>query len=339
MARKGRRSTNEERVNAIRLLHQGYTRAEVARILDVAESSVYDWQSKYREGGLAALSTKIASGRKKLLTDKQLLQLSGWLRRDPRQLELDFGLWTRKLVRELIKRKFGIDYSLQNVGRILKMLGFSPQRPVYQALERDPEKRRKWMEETFPAIKKRADQEGARILFADEAGCRTDHHAGTTWAPVGQTPVVKGTGKRESIGMISAVSMRGAMHWMVFEETMNSKLFTEYLDRLIHDIKGKIFLIVDRAGYHTSKETAEWVNAHKNRIELFFLPSYSPDLNPDEWVWKNVKNDNIARIVPQSPGHLFEIAERALRVLRAAPGKIRSFFADPKLAYIRRAYA
>ncbi|SRR6266568_2792780 len=339
MARKGRRSTNEERVDAIRLLSQGYTKAEVARIFDVTESSVYGWQKAYRDGGLGALSTKIASGRKKLLSDKQLLQLSGWLRRDPRQLELDFGLWTRKLVRELIRRKFAIDYSEQNVGRILKMLGFSPQRPVYQALEQDEEKRRIWMEETFPAIKERAEKEGARIFFADEAGCRTDHHAGTTWSPVGQTPVVKGIGKRESIGMISAVSMRGAMHWMVFKGTMDSGLFTEYLGRLIHDIKGEVFLIVDRAGYHTSKETREWVDKHKNRIELFFLPSYSPDLNPDEWVWKNVKHDSIARIVPQRPGHLFEIADRALRVLRATPRKIRSFFADPKLAYIRRAYA
>jgi transposase len=120
---------------------------------------------------------------------------------------------------------------------------------------------------------------------------------------------------------------------------MNSELFTEYLDRLIHDIRGKIFLIVDRAGYHTSKETREWVRRHENRIELFFLPSYSPDLNPDEWVWKNVKNDNIAKVVPQRRGHLFEIADRALRMLRATPEKIRSFFADPKLAYIRRAYA
>jgi transposase len=339
MARKGRRSSNEERVNAIRMLSQGYTKAEVARILDVAESSVYGWQKAYREDGLAALSTKIASGRKRLLSDRQMLQLSGWIRRDPRQMEFEFGLWTRKMVRELISRKFGIDYSEQNVGRILKMLGFSPQRPVYQALERDEEKRRIWQEETFPAIRERAEKEGARIFFADEAGCRTDYHAGTTWAPTGQTPVVKGTGKRESIGMISAISMRGAMHWMVFDGTMDSKLFTEYLDRLIHDIRGKIFLIVDRAGYHTSKETTEWVSARKGRIELFFLPAYSPDLNPDEWVWKNVKHDGIARIVPQRTGHLFEIADRVLRVLRTMPGKIRSFFADPKLAYIRRAYA
>jgi transposase len=339
MARKGRRSSNEERLDAIRLLHQGYTRAEVASILQVAESSVYDWQRKFREGGLAALSTKIASGRKRLLTDKQLLQLYKWLRGSPHQLQFDFGLWTRKIVRDLIRREFGVDYSLQNVGKILKMLGFSPQRPVYQALERDEGQRQIWMEETFPAIKERAETEEAKIFFADEAGCRTDYHAGRTWSPVGQTPVVRNLGKHESIGMASAISMRGAMFWMTFDGAMNSALFTEFLELLIHDIDGKIFLIVDRAPYHTSKETSEWVKEHKDRIELFFLPSYSPDLNPDEWVWKNVKNVRIAREVPQRPGHLFEIARQALRRLHATPVKIRAFFADPHLAYIRRAYA
>ena len=339
MARKGRRSTNEERMNAIRLLERGYTRAEVANILDVAESSVYEWQSKFREGGLGALSTKIASGRKRLLTDEQLLKLYKWLLGNPRQVQFDFGLWTRKIVRELIRREFGIDYSMQNVGKILKMLGFSPQRPVWQALERDPEKRRTWMEETFPAIRKRADQEGASIYFADEAYSRTDHHAGTTWAPVGQTPVAEHIGAREGIGMISAISVRGELHWMVYSEPMNSALFTDYLGYLIDDVEGKIFLVVDRAGYHTSHETALWLTEHKDRIELFFLPPYSPDLNPDESVWKNVKHDNIYRVIPQHPGHLFEIAGRALRSLREAPEKIRGFFADPNLAYIRRAYA
>ena len=120
---------------------------------------------------------------------------------------------------------------------------------------------------------------------------------------------------------------------------MNSDLFTEYLGRLIHDIRGKIFLIVNGAGYHKSKKTREWVEARKNRIELFLLPSYSPDLNPDEWVWKNVKNDHIARIVPNGRDQLFEIAENALRELWAVPGKIRSFFADPHLSYIHRACA
>jgi transposase len=339
MARKGRRSSHEERIHAIQLLEQGHTKPEVARMLGVAESSVYVWQKDYRKGGLAAISTKIASGRKPLLSDRQMIELSRMLRLNPRQLELDFGLWTRRRVRELVLRKFGIDYSDQNVGRILKLLGFSPQRPVYQAIQQDEEKRRKWMEEDFPAIRKRAAEEGAKIFFADEAGCRNDHHSGTTWAPIGETPVVKFTGKRESIGMISAISMRGAMHWQIYEGSMNSARFMEFLKDLIRDVKGKIFLIVDNVSYHKSAETRAWVEKHENRIELFYLPGYSPDLNPDEWVWKNVKNDNVARTVPVQPGQLFEIAEKALRMLWGYPKKIRSFFDDPHLAYIRRAYA
>jgi transposase len=337
MARKGRRSSNEERMNAIRLLQQGYTRAEVANILNVTESSVYEWQRKFREGGLAELSTKIASGRKRALTDEQLLKLYKWLLGNPRQVQFDFGLWTRKIVRELIRREFGVDYTPQNVGKILKMLGFSPQRPVWQALERDPERRRAWMEEAFPAIKRRADQEGASIYFADEAYSRTDHHAGTTWGLVGQTPVAQHIGAREGIGMISAMSMRGELHWMIYTESMNSALFTDYLEYLIQDVEGKIFLVVDRARYHTSHETAQWVKEHEDRIELFFLPPYSPDLNPDEWVWKNVKHDSIYRVVPQHPGHLFEVASQALRSLWKAPEKIMGFFLDPNLAYIRNA--
>ena len=247
MARKGRRSTNEERVNAIRLLQRGYTRAQVAEIMDVAESSVYEWQSKYRKDGLDALSTKMAPGRTRLLTDEQLLQLYKWLRGNPRQAQFDFGLWTRKIVRELIRRESGTGCTLQNAGKILKRLGFSPQRPVWQALERDPEQRRTWTEETFPAIQERADREDAKTCFADEAYSRTGHHAGTTWAPVGQTPVAEHIGAREGIGMISAISMRGEMHWMVYAEPMNPALFTDYLGYLIEDVEGKIFLIADRA--------------------------------------------------------------------------------------------
>jgi len=338
MARKGRRSSNEERIEAIRLLGQGYTKAEVANFLGVAESSVYEWQRKFRSGGLSAVSTKIASGRKGLLSDEQLLQIDRWLRGNPRQVQFDFGLWTRKVVRDLVRREFGIDYSLQNVGKILKMLGFSPQRPTYQALQRSEEQRRIWTEETFPAIKRRAEAEGAKIFFADEAGCRTDYHTGTTWAPVGQTPAVKNPGKHYSIGMASAVSMQGAMFWMTYEGSMNSALFTEFLELLIQDIEGKIFLVVDNVRYHSSKEVEKWTGEHKDRIELFFLPAYSPDLNPDEWVWKNVKCDHVSRVVPQGRDHLFEIARSALRGLRDAPEKIRGFFADPHLAYIRRAH-
>ena len=339
MARKGRRSSHEERIQAIQLIAQGYTKREVANILQVTEASVYGWQKAYQEGGLAALSTKVASGRKRLLSDEQMLKLARMLRLNPRQLELDFGLWTRKRVREMVFREFGIDYTEQNIGKVLKLLGFSPQRPVYQAHQQHEEKRREWTEKTFPGISRRAAGDGAGIFFADEAGCRNDHQSGTTWAPIGETPVVKFTAKRESIGMISAISMRGKISWMIFEGTMNSARFIEFLRELLQDVKGKVFLVVDNVKYHKSAEVNAWVEQHKDRIELFFLPGYSPDLNPDEWVWNNVKNDHVARIVPNRPGHLYEIAEKALRMLRNTPEKIRSFFSDPHLAYIRRACA
>jgi len=335
MARKGRRSSNEERIEAIRLLGQGYTKAEVANILNVAESSVYDWQSRFREGGLAALSTKIASGRNRLLTDKQLLQLYKWIRGNPRQVQFDFGLWTRKIVRDLFRREFGIYYSLQNVGKILKMLGFSPQRPVYQALERNEEQRRIWMEKTFPAIKKRAETEGAKIFFADEAGCRTDHHSGRTWSPVGQTPVVKNLGKHDSIGMASAVSMQGAMFWMTYDGSMNSTLFTEFLNLLIHDIEGKIFLIVDNVKYHSSKETSEWTQEHRDRIELFFLPAYSPDLNPDEFVWAHMKTNGVSKKPLKQNESLRRRIEDNLIAIQKNRKLVRSFFRAQTVAYAK----
>ena len=139
--------------------------------------------------------------------------------------------------------------------------------------------------------------------------------------------------------MISAISLRGKMSWMIFGESMNSGRFIDFLRELLLDVKGKVFLIVDNVSYHKSAEVRTWVEQHSNRIELFFLPGYSPDLNPDEWVWKNVKSDHVARTVPDRPGQLYEIAEKALRMLRNTPEKVRSFFSDPHLAYIRRACA
>jgi transposase len=283
MARKGRRSSHEERIHAMRLLAQGRTKREVAGILGVAESSVYVWQRDYREGGLGALSTKGAPGRKPLLSGEQLIELSGMLRRGPRRLGLGFGLWTRTAVRDLIRKEFGAGYSEQNVGRILKVLGFSPRRAAYQAAGQDRGNRRKWAEAEFPAIRKRAAEQGAKIFFAAEAGCRCDRRPGTLRGPAGGSAGVDFTGNRESAVMISAVSMRGAMHWKICEGPVNSARFLDFLGELIADVDGKIFLVVDNVSYHRSAETREWVKRHEDRIEFFYLPGSSPDLYPDEW--------------------------------------------------------
>lgn len=335
MAKRGRRATNEERIRAVQLVESGTHYAEVARVFDVGESTVLEWMRTYRASGLRSLSTKIASGRPTLLTDSQMLDLYAIIVGcEPRQLSLGFALWTRKLVKQLINQRFRVSLSEQHIGRILKKLGLSVQRPLYRAYQQNPERVDKWKNEEYPEIRKRAREEDATILFADEAAVRTDFHAGTTWGPIGQTPVVKSTGEKKSLMMISAISPKGQLRFHLHQGSFNSLDFIAFCKQLLADIKGKIFLIVDNSSVHTSKITREFVEKTE-RLELFFLPPYSPELNPDEWVWKNVKHDQIARRSVQSFSELIKTAEGALRRLQKTPRLILGFFADPKLSYIR----
>jgi transposase len=245
------------------------------------------------------------------------------------------ALWTRKVVRDLIRQRFDVRVSLPTVGRILTKLGLSAQRPLYRAYQQNPELVRQWKTKVYPGIRARAAEVGATIFFADEAGIRTDHHAGTTWAPVGQTPVVAATGERKSVTMISAVSARGEIHFDVFLGTVNARRFVEFCEKLLHDTTTPVFLIVDGATAHTANVVKEYVASTDGRLSLFFLPPYSPELNPDEWVWKNVKHDHVKPAVPMGQPHLYELAVKALRRLRETPQIVIGFFGDPSLAYIR----
>jgi transposase len=336
VAKKGRRATEEERIRAVQLMGDGKSPELVAEILGVGRSSVFAWQQKYRESGLAGLSTKFASGRPTVLSDQQMMRLRSLIvGRDPRQYSFEMALWTRKLIRKLIHARFGYDLSLPTVGRILKKLGLSPQRPLYRAYQQNPELVRAWKTETYPAIRAQAAQVGATIYFADEAAIRTDHHAGTTWAPVGQTPVVVATGERKPVNMVSAVSPRGDFHFEILEGNMNAARFIEFCRKLLADDGGRVFLVVDGASAHKAKKVQKYVASTEGRLSLFFLPPYSPELNPDEWAWKNIKHDQIKKAVPMSQQHLFELARRALRRLQQMPETVRGFFGDPSLAYIR----
>jgi transposase len=244
------------------------------------------------------------------------------------------ALWSRALIRDLIKRSFGKDVSLVTVGRILTKLGMSPQRPLYRSWKQDPARVERWKREEFPAIRARAAAEGATILFADEASVRTDYHAGTTWAPIGETPVVTGPAVRHSIKMVSAIGRRGECSFSVHEGSMNAELFIEFLAKLLHDFATRIFLVVDGSSVHRAKKVTEYVNSTDGKLELFFLPPYSPELNPDEWVNKNVKHDKIARAVPLTRDELKAVAIDALERLKKFPEIVRGFFGDPKLSYI-----
>jgi transposase len=335
MAKKGRRATNEERLAAIQMYDNGLTADRIAEILDVGRSSVFDWIAKYREGGLASISTKFASGRPTVLSDSEMVRLYTMINgKDPRVHGFGLALWTRALIRDLIKKSFGKDVSLVTVGRILKKLGMSAQRPLYRSWKQDPARVEKWKREEYPAIKARAAQVGATILFADEASVRTDYHAGTTWAPVGQTPVVTGSAVRQAIKMVSAIGQRGELSFQVHEGSMNAERFIEFLESLVHDFDTPVFLVVDGSSVHKATAVTQYVAGTKGRLELFFLPPYSPELNPDEWVNKNVKHDRIARAVPLTRDELKSLAVDALERLKKCPGIVRGFFGDPKLAYV-----
>lgn len=335
MAKKGRRATNEERLAAIQMYDNGLTADQIAEILNVGRSSVFDWIAKYREGGLAAISTKFASGRPTVLDDSEMVRLFTMINgKDPRVHSFGMALWTRALIRDLIKKVFGKDVSLVTVGRILKKLGMSAQRPLYRSWKQDPQRVEKWKREEYPAIKARAATVGATILFADEASVRTDYHAGTTWAPVGHTPVVTASAVRQAVKIISAIGQRGELSFQVHEGSMNAERFVEFLEGLVHDFDTPVFLVVDGSSVHKAKIVTQYVASTQGRLELFFLPPYSPELNPDEWVNKNVKHDRIARAVPLTRDELKAVAVDALQRLKKCPGIVRGFFGDPKLAYI-----
>jgi transposase len=324
------------RIRAVRQIRdEGAHPEDVAAALGLRRSTVYGWLAKFREGGWDALRAKPVPGRVPKLSATQLSRLYALIvGADPRQLSFAFALWTRDMVRELIRREFGVALSVVSVGRLLRTLGLSPQRPLWRAYQQNPDAVEMWKTQTFPAIRAQAKKEHATIYFLDEAGVRADHHAGTTWAPVGQTPVVRTTGIRHTVNLISAVTAQGALRFAAFDGGFNAPKFIEFCTRLLHDAAGPVFLIVDGHPAHRAKATAEFVAATGARLRLFFLPGYSPELNPDEWVWKNVKHDRLGRAGITTARDLKAKATNALRRLQRLPHLVRAFFADPNLRYI-----
>jgi transposase len=323
------------RIRAVRQIEHGAHPDQVAAGLGMTRAAVYAWLAKYREGGLEALRAKPVPGRPPKLQGHQLARLYGLVvGNDPRQLRFAFALWTRAMVRELIRREFGVALSEVSVGRLLRKLGLSPQRPLYRAWQQNPEAVARWKAEEYPQIRAQAAKVGATIYFADEAGVRSDYHAGTTWAPVGRTPVVASTGDRFGVNLISAVSAKGALRFAAYEGSLNGPVFIDFCRRLLYDTSGPVFLVLDGHPVHRSKAVRQFAAATNGRLRLFFLPGYSPELNPDEWVWKNIKHDRVGRAGVSGPEDLKAKALAALHRLQKLPEVVRSFFRDPNLRYI-----
>ena len=284
------------RRRAVECVQDGEHPADVARILGVKVQVVYKWLSMYRAGGWDALRAKPIPGCPRKIDEKAMKWLYETIvTKTPNQLKFEFALLTREIVRSLIRRKYDIRLSLKSVGKLLAQLCLSVQRPIRSAYGQQPSLVKKWLDTEFPKNVERAKKIRATIFFGDEAGIRSDYHAGTTWAPIGQTPVVKTTGRRVSCNMLSAISNRGDIRFMVMSGKVHSAVFIEFLKRLLIGAKRKIFLIVDGATSHRSKMTRDFVASKKGKLELFHLPPYSPELNPDELVWNHVKNHKVGR--------------------------------------------
>jgi transposase len=334
-ARKLSHKTREEiRIRAVQQVEAGESPETVIKALGFHRSCIYNWIARYREGGIDSLRTKQITGRPSKLKGHQIKKIYDIVTsKNPLQLRFEFALWTREMIRDLIRERFNVKLSLVSVGRLLKKMGLSPQKPLRRAYQQDKERIERWLKEEYPHIRQMALEEAATIYFGDEAAVRSDYHSGTTWAPRGKTPVVESTGARFSVNMISAITAKGFMRFMAIEGRLNADKFIEFLERLIYSAEKSIYLIVDGHPTHKASKVKKFVDSTNGRLKLFYLPPYSPELNPDELVWNHVKNHRIGRKQIKGPDDLKRKVTACLRSLQRMPKKIIGFFKEQHVRY------
>jgi len=313
----------------------GMTQVEAARVFGVTRQAVGRWVAAWRDDGAKALKAR-RRGRPRgsqLAQEEAALVRRQVIGRTPDQLALPFFLWTREAVVQLIEAEVGIKLSVWTVGRYLKSWGFTPQKPIRRAFEQNPRQVREWLDESYPAIRAQALREKAEIHWGDEMGMRSDHAAGRSWGRKGQTPVIRASGKRFGCNMISTITNRGRLHFMVFTQEFRGPVFVKFFDRLLRQVRRKIFLILDGHPVHRSTLAKAWLKKNETRVRLFFLPSYSPELNPDELLNQDVKSNAVGRRPPTDADHLMDNVRGFLRSTQRRPDHVRSYFRGPHVAY------
>jgi len=324
------------RLRAVRAVLGGMRQTVAAPYFGVTRKTVNGWIMQYRQGGWNRLKAK-PQGR-----PKGPGKLKGWQAaqvvrtitdRTPDQLKMPFVLWTRPAVRDLIAERFGVRVSVWTVGRWLARWGFTPQRPVRRAWEQNPQEVEHWLKVEYPRVRAEAKAQRAEIHWGDEMGLRSDHQAGTTYGRRGQTPVIPGTGQRWRCNMISSITGRGTLRFMVFKRRFTAKVFIEFMRRLARSVGRKVYLIVDGHPVHQSGEVGKWLEKHEAQIRAIFLPAYSPQLNPDEFLNQDVKTNAVGRRRPSSSWEMMADVRGYLRSTQKQPQIVRSYFRAPSVRY------
>jgi transposase len=340
MKRDGRtfdhRTLEAIRLMAIDRVREGEVPSEVIASYGFNRTTIYKWMNAAAERGEDALRSTPATGRPRSLTLLQEQQVFRWVNgRDPRQYGLDFGLWTRTIVAQLIEKKFKVKLGVTAVGKLLAKLGLTPQKPLQRAYQRDPEAIEKWQRERYPAIAQQARQEKADVFFWDESGFRADAVHGRTWGVRGKTPVLERPGQRQAISAASAVNAKGGFWFCTYAGALNAELFIVLLRKMMRHRRRPVHLVIDGLPAHKKACVREYVASTKGKLTLHFLPGYAPDLNPDELVWSHVKRTGVARRPLQKGEKLEEKINNQLSEIQNQPDLVRSFFNAPTVAYIR----
>jgi transposase len=310
--------------------------SEVMQSLGLCRTSIYRWLRKYEAQGMEALVESIAPGREPKLTERQRHQVKRWiLGKDPRQYGFDFGLWSRRIVQALIQEKLGIELGLTAVGRLLARLDITPQKPLRRAYERDPEAVALWQQETYPELKKRAKRLSAKIFFLDEAGFQSDPPLGRTYGLKGKPPVVKTSGQRQSLNVISAVNARGEFWAATYTGKLDAEAFVAFLQNFMRGRSGKMLLVVDGHPAHKANKVKDYIKQLQGRLELHFLPPYAPDLNPDEFVWSHMKNNGVSKKPLKQNESLQKRVEQDLNTIKGNRQLVQSFFGAESVAYAK----
>lgn len=337
-ARKHSPQTQYEiRKQVIRLRKQDLQNKVVAEGLGISIGRASKiWQSYKKEGSKAIKLGRRGrrTGEQRTLSSDQESELrKALIDKTPDQLKLPFALWTRDAVKLLIRQLFGIDMPIRTVGEYLKRWGFTPQKPVKRAYEQSSQAVKKWLDTDYPVIFSRAKQEKAEIHWGDETGIQTGSNRVRGFAPKGETPVIRMVAKKSHVSMISAITNGGKVRFMMYQEAMNSELLIKFMNRLIKDAGRKVFLILDNLRVHHGKTIKQWLEEHREQIEVFHLPSYSPELNPDEYLNGNLKSKVHSGKPVRNREDLEKKTRSFMRTLQRRSSHVRSYFKHPKVAY------